>query len=64
MPLNPLQARRQVLWPSKVPEDNAQNQWHDLRECLFEGRTHGIVNQKGWQEVADYALAFVDKYVK
>jgi non-heme chloroperoxidase len=31
---------------------------------VFEGKSHGIVNQPGWQEVADYALAFIDKYVK
>jgi len=31
---------------------------------VFEGRSHGIVNQTGWQEVADYALAFIDKHVK
>ena len=31
---------------------------------IFEGKTHGIVNQEGWQQVADYALDFVDKYVK
>jgi non-heme chloroperoxidase len=31
---------------------------------VFEGKTHGIANQKGWQEVADYVLAFVDKHVK
>jgi non-heme chloroperoxidase len=31
---------------------------------VFDGKTHGIVNQEGWQQVADYALAFVDKYVK
>lgn len=30
----------------------------------FEGKTHGIVNQAGWQEVADYALSFIDKHVK
>ncbi len=28
---------------------------------LFEGKTHGIVNQAGWQEVADYALAFAER---
>lgn len=27
----------------------------------FAGRSHGIVNQEGWQEVADYALAFAAK---
>jgi alpha-beta hydrolase superfamily lysophospholipase len=31
---------------------------------VFEGKSHGIVNQSGWQEVVDYALAFVDKHVK
>ncbi|CAK7230398.1 hypothetical protein SBRCBS47491_007572 [Sporothrix bragantina] len=30
---------------------------------LFEGRSHGIVNQDGWEEVADYALAFAQKQV-
>jgi len=29
----------------------------------FEGRTHGIVNQKGWEEVADYALNFVEEHL-
>jgi non-heme chloroperoxidase len=30
---------------------------------VFEGKSHGIVNQEGWQEVVDYILAFLDKYV-
>ncbi|KAJ9148620.1 Arylesterase [Pleurostoma richardsiae] len=30
----------------------------------FEGRTHGIVNQKGWEDVLDFALDFVEKNVK
>ena len=29
---------------------------------IFEGRSHGIVNQSGWQEVADYAIDFVEKH--
>jgi len=29
----------------------------------FEGRTHGIVNQEGWEEVADYALNFVEEHL-
>jgi pimeloyl-ACP methyl ester carboxylesterase len=28
---------------------------------LFEGKSHGIVNQEGWKEVADYALEFAEK---
>lgn len=31
---------------------------------LFQGRSHGIVNQEGWEEVVDYALAFVEKHLK
>jgi alpha-beta hydrolase superfamily lysophospholipase len=23
---------------------------------IFEGRTHGIVNQQGWEEVAEFAI--------
>jgi non-heme chloroperoxidase len=30
---------------------------------VFEGRTHGIVNQKGWEEVADYALNWVEQHI-
>lgn len=29
---------------------------------LFEGRSHGIVNQDKWEEVADFALAFAEKH--
>jgi non-heme chloroperoxidase len=29
---------------------------------LFQGRSHGIVNQDTWEEVADYALAFAEKH--
>ncbi|KAG0649980.1 hypothetical protein D0Z07_3759 [Hyphodiscus hymeniophilus] len=28
---------------------------------VFEGRTHGIVNQEGWEEVADFALGWVEE---
>lgn len=28
---------------------------------LWEGRTHGIVNQAGWQEVAEFVLAFAER---
>ncbi|KAJ3498041.1 hypothetical protein NLG97_g1437 [Lecanicillium saksenae] len=28
---------------------------------VYEGKTHGIVNQAGWVEVADYALDFCEK---
>ncbi|KUJ20555.1 alpha/beta-hydrolase [Mollisia scopiformis] len=31
---------------------------------VFEGRTHGIVNQKGWEEVADDALKWVEEKTK
>ncbi|KAF3385435.1 hypothetical protein F1880_001701 [Penicillium rolfsii] len=31
---------------------------------IFEGRTHGIVNQYGWKEVADFAIAFAEKHVE
>ena len=31
---------------------------------VFEGRSHGIVNQKGWEEVADFALDFVERETK
>jgi non-heme chloroperoxidase len=31
---------------------------------VFEGKSHGIVNQAGWEEVADYALAFAEKHIK
>jgi len=31
---------------------------------VFEGRSHGIVNQKGWEEVADAALAFAEANIK
>ena len=27
---------------------------------VFEGRTHGIVNQNGWEEVADFAIKWVE----
>jgi len=30
---------------------------------IFEGRTHGIVNQQGWEEVADYSLSWVEQYI-
>jgi non-heme chloroperoxidase len=30
----------------------------------FEGRTHHIVGQKGWQEVADYSLKWVEEHLK
>lgn len=29
---------------------------------IFEGRSHGIVNQDGWKEIADFALAFAAKH--
>ncbi|EHK49448.1 uncharacterized protein TrAtP1_010672 [Trichoderma atroviride] len=28
----------------------------------FEGRSHGIVSQEGWEDVLEYALEFVEKY--
>jgi non-heme chloroperoxidase len=31
---------------------------------VFNGRTHGIVNQTGWEEVADFALNWVREKVK
>jgi non-heme chloroperoxidase len=31
---------------------------------IFEGRTHGIVNQEGWEEIADFALKWVEEKVK
>ncbi|KAH8659999.1 Alpha/Beta hydrolase protein [Xylariales sp. PMI_506] len=31
---------------------------------IFEGRSHGIVNQDGWEEVADTALSFAETYGK
>jgi non-heme chloroperoxidase len=31
---------------------------------IFEGRTHGIVNQAGWEEVADFALKWVQEKAK
>jgi non-heme chloroperoxidase len=31
---------------------------------VFEGRTHGIVNEEGWNEVADYAIEFALKHAK
>jgi non-heme chloroperoxidase len=31
---------------------------------VFEGRSHGIVAQDGWQEVADYAVAFAEKHIE
>ncbi|KAH8888622.1 alpha/beta-hydrolase [Thozetella sp. PMI_491] len=31
---------------------------------VFEGRTHGIVNQEGWKEVADYGIEFALKHTK
>ena len=35
-----------------------------LVEYKFEGRTQHIVGQKGWQEVADYSLKWVEEYLK
>lgn len=29
----------------------------------YEGRTHGIVNQDGWEEVADYAIEWAEKHL-
>jgi non-heme chloroperoxidase len=31
---------------------------------IFEGRTHGIVNQEGWEEVAAFALNWVQEKAK
>ncbi|KAJ5703931.1 hypothetical protein N7493_011069 [Penicillium malachiteum] len=31
---------------------------------IFEGRTHGIVNQDGWKEIADFAIDFADGHAK
>lgn len=30
---------------------------------IFEGRSHGIVNQEGWEEVADFALKWVEAHI-
>jgi dipeptidyl aminopeptidase/acylaminoacyl peptidase len=30
---------------------------------VFEGRSHGIVNQNGWEEIADYALKWVEEHI-
>jgi non-heme chloroperoxidase len=30
----------------------------------FEGRTHHIVGQMGWEEVADYSLDWAEKHMK
>lgn len=30
---------------------------------VFEGRTHGVVNQSGWEEVADFGLQWVEKHL-
>jgi non-heme chloroperoxidase len=31
---------------------------------VFQGKSHGIVNQAGWQDVADYALNFAESHTK
>lgn len=31
---------------------------------VFEGKTHGIVNQEGWEEVAGYALSWCEEKAK
>jgi pimeloyl-ACP methyl ester carboxylesterase len=31
---------------------------------LWEGKSHGIVNQDGWEEVADFALAFAEANIQ
>ncbi len=31
---------------------------------IFEGRTHGTVNQEGWEEVAAFALKSVQEKAK
>lgn len=31
---------------------------------IWEGKTHGIVNQDGWEEVADYALKWAEEHTK
>jgi hypothetical protein len=28
---------------------------------VFDQRSHGMVNQDGWKEVADYAIAFAER---
>ena len=28
---------------------------------IFQGRTHGVVNQTGWEEIADFAVQWVEK---
>jgi non-heme chloroperoxidase len=43
----------------KGKNPNAVVEYH-----LFEGKSHGIVNQKGWQDVADLALNFVESHIK
>jgi len=30
---------------------------------IWEGRTHGIVNQEGWEQVADYALQWAEEHL-
>lgn len=31
---------------------------------IFEGRTHGIVNQAGWEEVARFSIKWVEEKIK
>jgi len=31
---------------------------------VFAGRSHGIINQPGWQEVADAALDFAERNIR
>jgi pimeloyl-ACP methyl ester carboxylesterase len=30
---------------------------------IFPGRSHYICNEPGWEQVADYALAFIERHV-
>jgi len=53
--------------PSKVARKNARKYGKsgaeaDFRE--FPGRTHNIVGQDGWEEVADYAIAWAEEHAR
>jgi non-heme chloroperoxidase len=43
----------------KGSKPNAVVEFH-----VFPGKSHGIVNQQGWQEVANFALQFCEQHIK
>jgi non-heme chloroperoxidase len=67
-PLLMIAGTRDHVVPREIVEAEFTKYTHHKNDTVvemkvFDERTHGIVNQKNWQEVADYALKWVEEHI-